>query len=187
MTPARRLLACVIRRVAYVAGQTAVVVAVPPAEAVVQPWWGEFDEAARYGAPPHVTVLFPFLPADEVSDAVLGALGEIAAAEPAFEVVFASCARFPGVLYLRPEPEAPFRRLTAAVVARWPQTPPYAGQFEPVPHLTVAHTVEPERFDEIEADVGSRLPLRVTVSELRLLAFDGSRWARRHSVPLGGG
>jgi len=165
----------------------AVVVAVPPAEAVVQPWWGEFDEAARYGVPPHVTVLFPFLPAGEVSDGVLGALAAIAAAEPAFEVVFASCARFPGALYLRPEPEAPFRRLTAAVVARWPQAPPYGGEFEPVPHLTVAYTVGSERFDEIEADVGSRLPLRVKVSELQLLAFDGARWARRQAVPLGGG
>ena len=170
----------------YSAGQTAVIAAIPAAAEVVQPWWGEFDEAARYGVPPHVTVLFPFLPADEVSDGALGALGEIAA-EPAFEVVFASCARFPGVLYLRPEPEAPFRRLTAAVVARWPQAPPYGGQFEPVPHLTVAHTVGPERFDEIEADVGSRLPLRATVSELQLLAFDGSRWVRRHTVLLRGG
>jgi hypothetical protein len=42
----------------YGAGQTALVVSVKAAEAVVQPWWGRYDEAARYGVPPHVTVLF---------------------------------------------------------------------------------------------------------------------------------
>jgi 2'-5' RNA ligase len=172
--------------VAYVAGQTAVVVAVPQAMLVVQPWFGEFDEAAWFGAPPHVTVLFPFLRVEDVDAAVLTGLGAIAAAEPRFAVEFVSCARFPGVLYLEPRPDAPFRRLTAAIAERWPQAQPYGGEFEdPTPHLTVAHTVDPARFDEIEADVRRRLPLRVEVAELQLLAFDGQRWARRNGVALG--
>ncbi|WP_442945794.1 2'-5' RNA ligase family protein [Nonomuraea sp. LPB2021202275-12-8] len=50
--------------------------------------------------------------------AELGAL--FAACEP-FDVVFRRCARFPGVLYLVPEPGAPFRALTGIVAARWPE------------------------------------------------------------------
>jgi len=152
---------------------------------VVQPWWGRYDEAARYGVPPHVTVLFPFLPLDDVDAGVIETLAGIARAQPRFVVEFGSCARFPTVLYLRPEPDTPFRRLTAAVTAQWPQAPPYCGQFDEVmPHLTVAQAV-PERFDEIEADVVTRLPLRTEVTELQLLAFDGQRWASRYRLPLG--
>jgi 2'-5' RNA ligase len=170
----------------YEAGQTALVGVVAGVEAVVQPWWGRYDEAARYGMPPHVTVLFPFLRIDEVDAGVFEGLAAIARTQPRFDVEFGSCARFPGVLYLRPEPETPFRRLTAAVVSRWPQVPPYGGQFEdPTPHLTIAHTVDPARFDEIEADVATRLPLRTEVTEVQLLTFDGQRWTRRHSLPLG--
>jgi 2'-5' RNA ligase len=170
----------------YEVGQTALVVVVTEAEAVVQPWWGRYNEAARYGMPPHVTVLFPFLRIDDVDVGVIEALAAIAGAQPRFDVEFGLCARFPGVLYLRPDPDTPFRRLTAAVVSRWPQAPPYGGQFDDVtPHLTIAHTVDPARFDEIEADVVTRLPLRTEVTEVQLLAFDDQRWTPRHSLPLG--
>jgi 2'-5' RNA ligase len=172
--------------VAYVAGQTAVVVALPEALPVVQPWWGRYDEAAGFGVPPHVTVLFPFLPLDEIDGGILAALDGIVVGERRFGVEFASCARFPGVLYLEPRPDAAFRRLTAAIATRWPRAQPYGGQFEdPTPHLTIAHTVDPARFDEIEADVVTRLPLRTEVTEVQLLAFDGQRWTRRHRLPLG--
>jgi 2'-5' RNA ligase len=172
--------------VTYEAGQTALVVVAAEAEAVVQPWWGRYDEAAWYGVPPHVTVLFPFLRIEDVDSRVIEALNAIARAEPRFVVEFGSCARFPGVLYLRPDPEAPFRRLTAAVATRWPQAPPYGGQFDDVvPHLTIVHAVDPARFDEIEADVDTRLPLRTEVTEVQLLAFDGQSWTPQRRLPLG--
>ena len=171
----------------YVVGQTAVVVAVPEAEAVVQPWQRELTEAARFGVPPHVTVLFPFLPRDQLGTAELAALEAIVAAEPEFDVGFRACARFPAVLYLAPEPAEPFRRLTAALVRRWPQAQPYGGEFgaDPTPHLTVAQVADPRRFDEIEAELVTRLPLRVRVGEVHVLEFDGDRWRPAHRLPLG--
>ena len=44
------------------AGQTALVVAVPSAEPVVARLRASYDVAAAYGVPAHVTVLYPFLP-----------------------------------------------------------------------------------------------------------------------------
>lgn len=172
--------------VGYVVGQTAVVIVVPQAEAVVQPWQRELTEAARYGVPAHVTVLFPFLPRDEVDAGAVAALGEIVAAEPRFDVEFRACARFLEVLYLAPEPAEPFRRLTAAVARRWPQAQPYGGEFgaDPTPHLTVAQAADPRRLDEVEAELVTRLPLRVRVREVHVLEFDGSRWLAAHRLPL---
>lgn len=170
----------------YATGETALVVAVPEAEPVVGRWRARHDEAAGHGVPAHVTVLYPFLREEEVdAEALAGIVG----AEPRFEVRFASCARFPGgVLYLEPVPADPFRRLTEAVAGRWPQAPPYGGQFaEVVPHLTVAHTADPATLDVVEADVASRLPVEAWVTAVELLVFDGARWIRRRTFQLAGG
>jgi 2'-5' RNA ligase len=178
----------------YSPGETALIVAVPQAEPAVGRWRARHDESARFGVPPHVTVLYPFLPYDAVDEHALAA---IVAAVPRFEVEFASCARFgDAVLYLEPAPDAPFRQLTGAVARRWPHAPPYGGQFDDVvPHLTVAHpstahsavahTAEPMSLDAIEADVARWLPIHAEVTEVRLLAFDGGRWHPRRSFPLG--
>ncbi|MFF4031241.1 2'-5' RNA ligase family protein [Streptomyces sviceus] len=56
-----------------------------------------------------------------------------------FEARVECCGRCPGILYLVPEPELPYRRLTDAIEDRWPETPPFGGQFdEAIPHLTIA-------------------------------------------------
>lgn len=183
----------------YSPGETALIVAVPQAEPAVGRWRARHDESARYGVPPHVTVLYPFLPYDEVDEHALAA---VVAAVPRFEVEFASCARFGNaVLYLEPAPDEPFRQLTVAVARRWPHAPPYGGQFDDVvPHLTiahtavahsavahstVAHTAEPVSLDAIEADVARWLPIHAAVTEVRLLAFDGGRWHPRRAFALG--
>ena len=50
--------------------------------------------------------------------------------------------RFPRVLYLAPEPAAPFVELTQAIAARWPDHQPYGGEFDSVvPHVTVVNGV----------------------------------------------
>ncbi|WP_369209235.1 2'-5' RNA ligase family protein, partial [Streptomyces sp. PU-14G] len=101
-------------------GTTALSVAVPEADAVVRGWRARYDTAARYGGAAHVTVLFPFLHRDRIGRGERSALRDLFAARPAFTLTFEDCARFPGVLYLVPEPAAPLRALTAEVTGRWP-------------------------------------------------------------------
>ena len=168
----------------FVSGQTALVVPVPEAEPAVRVWRDRFDPAARAGVPAHVTVLFPFLPEPLVDAGTRAALDEIFGSHPSFDVRFEDCGRFPGLLYLAPAPDAPFRRLTEAVVARWPEAPPYGGKYEPHPHLTVAQSHDDTHLDEAEADIRPGLPFSTRVSKVDLVAYTGTEWQHRTSFAL---
>jgi 2'-5' RNA ligase len=164
------------------------VVAVPEAEPVVGRFRLEHTSDAPAGMPAHVTLLFPFVPADQV-EAAATRLAELVAAEPAFDVIFPRVASFPEVLYLPPEPAAPFAALTQAIAAAWPEHPPYEGAFdEVVPHLTVAESGDGALLDRIAAEVEPRLPLRARVREATVFVEDDrGRWHAGARLPLQSG
>jgi 2'-5' RNA ligase len=164
-----------------------VAVPVPAAEPVISTWRAKFDPSAAEGMPAHITALYPFLPADRLTFAVAEQLRELCAAVPVLDVAFRHLGRFPGVLYLDPEPSGHLRELTAAIAERWAEVPPYCGMVdEVVPHLTVAHGTSDAVFDAIEAEVVRRLPLRTRLTEAGLYVFDGERWCRRVRLPFRG-
>jgi 2'-5' RNA ligase len=164
-----------------------VVVAVPEAEPLVGEWRLRYTQDAPAGMPPHVTVLFPFVPAERAAE-VADRLAELVAAAPAFELAFPRTARFPDVLYLDPQPAEPFVALTGAVAAEWPEHPPYEGAFEAViPHLTVAEAQDSALLDRIAAAVEPHLPIETRVREARLFVEDdGGRWHEHSRLPFGG-
>jgi 2'-5' RNA ligase len=168
----------------FTAGQTALVVPVPEAEPSVRAWRDRFDPGARAGVPAHVTVVFPFLPASLVDAATCAALDEIFGRHRSFDVRFEDAGRFPGVLYLVPAPDAPFRRLTEAVVDRWPEAPPYGGKYDPLPHLTVAQGQDDAVLDEIEAGLRPDLPFTARVPTVDLVVHSGTDWQHRASFAL---
>ncbi|MEU0677960.1 2'-5' RNA ligase family protein [Streptomyces sp. NPDC006172] len=168
------------------AGQSGLIVRVPEAEPLVRAWRDRLDPSARAGIPAHVTVLFPFLDASRIDDGVCAAIGEVLGRHRSFEARFDHCGRFPGVLYLAPEPAADFKRLTEAIVRRWPENPPFGGQFdEVVPHLTVAQGQDGAAVEKVEAELLAGLPVVTRVSTVDLLVHDGTRWRQRASFPLG--
>ena len=158
-------------------------VPVPPALDRLRTSW---DWAASVGVPAHVTVLFPFLPAERLRPEVRRELAAVAAAHPPFDVRFQQVGRFPGVVYVAPEPASPFIRLTEAVVALYPELPPYGGAFDDViPHLTIAESEEAP-LDDIAAAAATVLPFRYRVSTLEVLVEGGEgRWHRRWRLALG--
>jgi 2'-5' RNA ligase len=168
----------------FAVGQTALVVPVPEAEPAVRPWRERFDPAARAGVPAHVTVVFPFLPAARVDDGTCAVLDELFARHRSFDVRFEKCGRFPGVLYLAPVPDGPFRRLTEAVVERWPEAPPYGGKYDPHPHLTVAQGQDEAVLDEIESGLRPALPFEARVPTVDLVLFSGTEWRHRATFGL---
>ncbi|MFU8874001.1 2'-5' RNA ligase family protein [Micromonospora sp. SL4-19] len=168
------------RRMPFEAGQTAIVVAVPEAEPVVDRWRRRYDRSAPLGVPAHVTLLYPFLELSRIDGSVVEQLRSLFARQPAFKVTFPRCGRFPDVLYLDPDPADTFRSLTAGIVEQWPEAPPYGGVHDlVVPHLTVAEGTDETTFALIEDDVAARLPVEAAATEARLLAFDGSQWVTR--------
>ncbi|WP_223267355.1 2'-5' RNA ligase family protein [Streptosporangium nondiastaticum] len=103
----------------------------------------------------------------------------------AFDLLFESCERFPGVLYLAPVPDAQVRQLTEEITARWPEAPPYGGKFsEVVPHLTIADGPDDAVLDETETSILPHLPIASRVSSVDLMVHDGARWQTRVSFPL---
>jgi 2'-5' RNA ligase len=170
--------------------ESALVVLVPEAEALVKPFRDQYDPSAAVGVPAHITLLYPFKPPDEVSDAVLDDLrGGFARFEP-FRFALASIRRFPVVLYLAPEPDDPFRRLTSAIWEWYPETPPYGGKWPKiVPHLSVANLADGQQLERIAGEFAraarQKLPIGATAAEIALMDNRSGRWQIRATFRLG--
>jgi 2'-5' RNA ligase superfamily len=167
-------------------GETALVVLVPEAEPLIADHRLRYDPSAAVGVPAHVTVLYPFR--SVVDDVAAGVVADLASRVPAFDVTFATLARFPGeVVYLVPDPSEPFRGLTASAVESFPDCPPYGGAVpDPIPHLTVADGVNEVTANALAAEVQPRLPITARVGHLTLIAQDHTRrWIIVRHWPLG--
>ncbi len=171
--------------------QTAVIAPVPEADPVVGEHRQHLDVAAAWGVPAHVTVLYPFVAPMAVDEAVVGALTAAVASVSAFDCSFRRTRWFEDdVLWLDPEPDEPFRRLTGAVWGAFPQHPPYGGAHDDViAHLTVAQRrpADLPALRAAEHAVRSRLPLTTTIDRLLLIAGTQAprSWSVLAELPLG--
>ncbi len=169
--------------------ESALIVPVPKAEPLVCAWRERYDDSARTGVPAHITLLYPFLPPEEITPADLERLTALFASAPPTRFRLMAARRFSqGVLYLEPEPDEFLRNLTERIWAQYPQRPPYGGAFEHViPHLTVAQAPDRAVLDEVEAAVAPGLPVAAEATEAWLmLQGEDDRWRAGHRFPLGG-
>ena len=154
--------------------ETALIVPVLAAQAVVGGYRAKLDHSAAWGVPAHVTVLYPFVPPDDVTDAVVARVRACVTTVPAFSCAFAELAWFGAdVVWLAPDPAAPFRALTERVMREFPDCLPYGGEHpDPVPHLTVGSTraADLDALRRAAAAVASRLPVHATIDRVQLLA-----------------
>jgi 2'-5' RNA ligase len=147
----------------------------------------QHDPMAHAGVPAHVTLLFPFLATEALTPAVRRRLARIASQVQPFGVRFVRPGRFPGVLWLAPEPVEPFIDLTNRLAAAFPDHPPYEGAHaDIVPHLTVAFG-EAAVLDRLERKaVRAGFAFRRRVEAIEVIAEDASdRWHARWRLPLG--
>ena len=166
---------------------SALYVEVPEAEALVGSHRLRWDPAGPV-VPAHVTVLFPFLGPADIDADVTDTLRSIAEGAARLDLRFERVGRFPDVVWLAPEPQEWFTKLTDAVVGRWPSHPPYGGAYEAVvPHLTVADGAPPELLDRLEREMAAALPLSSSVTELTLVCRTGGRWEDVERFRLGAG
>ncbi len=162
------------------------IVEVPEAEPAVGEWRRRHAADAKLGIPAHVTLLFPFVPVSELGANAEEQLAKLLAATAPFNFVLACTGRFPKTLYLEPEPAAPFVRLTELLAAKWPEHPPYGGEFDSVvPHLTVAESEDESLLGRIAAEAASRLPIEATARSAQLYEEDAEgRWHERRRLPF---
>ncbi|MEV5980289.1 2'-5' RNA ligase family protein [Streptomyces sp. NPDC052114] len=143
--------------------------------------------------PAHVTVLYPFLNTSRFSPATHAELTDLFAAHAPFTLSFTEFRRYPGVLYLPPDPDAPVRALTKCLTERWPEAVPYRGIFTPPldPHLTLANHEGPDTYeaayDALESRLAPHLPLVSRVGTVRLIVTDGpgTGWRNLRTYRLG--
>jgi len=168
--------------------RSALMVAVPAAASVVDKWREQTCRAKpSSGVPPHVTILFPFVPPERIDDSFIDDLRTLFGAFESFTFELGATGRFPEVLYLAPDPAEPFMRLTEAVCELYPDYPPYGGVFDSIaPHLTTAEG-DAGILSEAEADVQRSLPLSAEADEVLLLEeveSNSALWRMRAHLPF---
>jgi 2'-5' RNA ligase len=148
--------------------ESCILVAVPEAEPAVGRHRAQLDRAAAWGVPAHVTVLYPFVPPDLITDTVIETARAAVAQVRAFYCEFRRSDWFgQDVVWLAPEPAEPFRALTSAVHAAFPLYRPFGGIYaDVVPHLTIGDRPAggPGALRAAEAEVVAKLPVRAHVS-----------------------
>lgn len=158
--------------------ETAFVLLVPEADPAVSSWRERYDPSAALGVPAHITVLVPFMPYADIDAACTETLTGIFHECAPLDLTFGRLERFADTLWLAPEPAEPIKRLTEALVARFPDYPHYGGVFDIViPHLTIAQGDE-STLDRVEREVSVQidLPIEAHIIECALFERLPGRW-----------
>ncbi len=136
----------------------------------------------------HITLLGPFVPEDELTPQVDADLAALFAATEAFAFTLAQVRVFPsGLVHLHPEPAEPFEELTDALTARYPAHPPYAGEFAPVPHLSLCALGPGRDVPLVRQELADVLPVRTMAEEVRLVRYEEHGTRTLRTYPLGCG
>jgi 2'-5' RNA ligase len=146
-----------------------------------------FDpEGMAAGIPLHITLLFPFGREEE-------GVEDFFAAWSPLRFSLTRVVEFPEVLWLAPEPDDELCARILELYARYPQWPPYGGEFpEPTPHATVGKVPAGESQADVAAAVRAAAdPLLPVPFELREAAFLAEsapdRWYEARRFPFRGG
>lgn len=163
-----------------VPGHTVLQLPVPALEGWVRERTRHYDEGFVSSDPgfghAHITALAPFAPSPTPEQ--LTRIAGIAATTAPITVRLSDVREFPdGIIHLRPVPEAPLRALTEALVAGFPQYPPYEGRFgpSPAPHLTLDAASDRVSVESTRQLLGEVVPVTSTLTELQLTWWDSDR------------
>lgn len=149
----------------------------------------DYDPSAGLGVPPHVTLMYPFLPPAHLSSASIEKLERLAAEVAPFDFALTNVREFEqGVVYLEPEPAEAFVKLSAEIGRAFGLVP-YGGDFGAVavPHLTVAMPQVHSITQRITDLLAPSLPIRLHADQAWLMVGDEEyRWARMRRLPFSG-
>jgi 2'-5' RNA ligase len=168
--------------------RTALIVSVAGLPDVIDRWRERtcaFKPSA--GVPPHITLVFPFVPAAQATDSLVSELSELVRECACFTFDLGELRRFSTTLYLAPEPSEPFVALSEALADRYPDCAPQVHAFgEVVPHLTVAEG-SAELMEAASNEIQPLLPIRTSCESATLLveaSAHPTHWSARASLPL---
>ena len=161
-----------------------------PALGAGAPVWNlrsQHDPSAAAGIPPHVTLMYPFLPPARLTESTIEELASLIRETPEFDFTLTRIREFEqGVVYLEPEPADPFVRLTGDIGRRFGLLP-FGGQFGdvPVPHLTVAMPESGATRQQVADQLGSALPMALHADRAWLMVGDtAGGWVNTRTMRL---
>ena len=161
---------------------TSLLIPVPEAEDLVA------SARGGPGTPAHITLAFPFVDLDALTQEVLSELRSRFGAARAFDYRLVRTTRFLDVLFLDPEPADPFRSLIRGLGADGPggEGPPYPfGVTDILPHVTVMRSEEPEALSRAEAALAAALPVACRATEAWAVTGDANGpWRILSRFPL---
>lgn len=152
-------------------GHTVLVIPVPELEPFARdrwehylPSWVSRDPVFTHA---HITALAPYLSSPAAAD--LARVAAIARTTSPFDYVLRHVQELPnGFIQVAPEPAAPFAALTQALWDAFPQCPPYAGEYDAAPHVTLDQRSESVSVASTRALLGDLLPARCRADRLEL-------------------
>lgn len=171
--------------------ESALVILVPEAEALVRTFRERFDPSAALSVPAHLTLLYPFIAPERIAADTLDAIAACFRGFAPIAFSLTEVGRFPtDTLYLAPMPDEPFRNLTMAIWDRFPETPPYGGAWpDIVPHLSVGRFADASELERVAAELAhasqTALPIRAHASTAVLLVNTTGRWVIGTTFKLG--
>lgn len=148
--------------------------------------WSRMHRASTL--PPHVTLLYPFLPLSEVTLEAQLRLAALFASEPPFDYQLTRVGWFERrVAYLEPDPPDRFTALVARLSREFGVLP-YEGAFEEIiPHLTLAEGLPFRRLKRAAVRAERHLPQQCHAAEAWLLVeSDAAGWQIAGRFPMGG-
>jgi hypothetical protein len=175
------------------AARSALVILAPEAEPLVGSFREKYDPSAAAGMPAHITLLYPFLPPEEIAEPAIAILRRCFAGFAPYHYSLASAQHFGrDSIYLAPDPAEPFRQMILAIWRDFPDRPPYGGKHpDIVPHLSVAQTadktVHANLAERFESAARRNLPIAATAHQVALMDNVTRRWRVRRLFRLGAG
>lgn len=140
--------------------------------------------------PLSLTLLYPWIPAESVTEADMERLRAFFASRPPLEFELTRLAEFPSkVVYAVPEPDDQLRATMRALWTLYPQYPPYREPSgDPPPHCTLGR-LEGDyaiTFEQVAARVEPLLPVSCVVESAALMEeYDIDRCRVRETFPSG--
>ena len=150
-----------------------------------------YPERIPENIPFSLTLLYPWIPRDSLTEAELDRVRSFFAARPPLEFDLLRVAEFPGlVAYAVPQPDDELRVTMRALWSLYPEYPPYARPGgEPPPHATLGR-LEGDyaiTFEQARRRVEPLLPVRCHVGEATLMEeYELDRMRIGEKFPLGG-
>lgn len=172
-------------------GHTVLQVPVPQLESFVRARTEYYDRDYLFVGPAavqaHITALGPFVEPSDLSESAIRRIEQVTGSTEPFDYRLAALDTFPnGIIHLLPEPEEPFRTLTARLFEAFPSHPPYAAQFADVrPHLTLDARSRDVSESSTRALLGDLVPTRCRAAQLDLAWYEASNCRVLRSWPLG--